>query len=63
MLIPFFKQKQGSGARLTQGFGGKYYPKRTAEVWRFSRQTEWPDLGKVFKPRTTFAMKKNQLPI
>ena len=22
----FFKQKQGSGARLTQGFVGKYYP-------------------------------------
>ena len=30
MLIPFFEQKQGGGARLTQGFGGKYYPKQTA---------------------------------
>jgi len=30
MLIPFYKQKQGSGTRLTQGFAGKYYLKPKA---------------------------------
>ena len=62
MLIPFFKQKQGSGARLTQGFDGKYYLKPSAQVWRFSGKPNGYDLGKVIKPRTTFAMKKEQHP-
>ena len=29
----------------------------------FPDKPNGPDLGKVFKPLTTFAMKKNQLPI
>lgn len=62
MLIPFFKQKEGDGARFTQGFGGKYYPKPMVQVWRFPEQTERHRPWGKHKPRTTFAMKKEQHP-